>query len=129
MNATCDKKFSYEAALKLHEKENHSNGPIKCNQCSVEVKNKIELSKHMLEIHKGVKLTYCNCCEKYISVLCLAKHFRKCHTNEPKEKLLQLYQHNGPYKCKTCAKEYENPNSLYLHEREKHESKNPQSKL
>ena len=124
----CDRFFSYELSLKQHEAKNHSNGPLKCKKCQLEVKNTTELRIHMKKIHDGLVFTYCNCCERYMAVDSLAGHFRKNHKKESKDKLLQLYKQNGPYKCKDCKKEYEYPHSLYIHERVNHKGKNPQSK-
>ena len=76
----CENSFSQNGNLRRHKLRVHENlKAFKCGTCNKTYAAKVDLNKHVMGIHKGIKYS-CEICQKvYSKQRSLRKHEKNCH--------------------------------------------------
>ena len=85
--------FVNKSGLKLHIRTIHQGQKFKCEECSKLFRQKANLERHVLSVHKGIK-HFSDCEAEYAQKWALKHHIKKVH-----EAL-------KPFECSTCKKRF-----------------------
>ncbi|XP_011706387.1 PREDICTED: zinc finger protein 664-like, partial [Wasmannia auropunctata] len=142
----CKAKFTTRTKLILHLRKEHQNIQLehKCNRCDVAFKKKLDLAKHIREIHDLQSPNKLNTKEKYVCKFC-SKKFNSCrlwknhgrfHTEETlsskchksfRSDRLKLHHVQREYKkeyvCDQCGKCFSSSKLKWQHAQRKHKKK------
>lgn len=108
----CDKLYSSMAALRKHIVVHTSDGPFKCNMCSIEFEQYSELTEHHQKCHaasKDERKYVCEVCGKRFRYrLSVRKHMELHNMEEDKTAMFQ---------CDICTKKFRHISSLSRHKK------------